>query len=83
MLIDINRYGATVVRTFQVNRKDILLLHVILEAYDGVANVSTVDSPNGIIEIHIPASRDEEAELLLRAICREIPLELTEQTDSP
>jgi hypothetical protein len=68
-------HADTVVRTFRVNRKDIWYLHFIFEAYDGVATVSTVHSREGIVEICIPASRDEEAALLLQAICREIPLE--------
>jgi hypothetical protein len=65
----------TIVRTFRVSRKDIWYLHFIFEAYDGVATVSTVDSREGIVEICIPARRDEEAALLLQAIGREIPLE--------
>ena len=68
-------HGDTVVRTFRVNRKDIWYLHFIFEAYDGVTTVSTVNSREGIVEICIPASRDEEAKLLLQAICQEIPLE--------
>ena len=64
-----------IVRTFRVNRKDIWYLHFIFEAYDGVATVSTVDAREGVVEIYIPASRDEEAKLLLQAIGREIPLE--------
>ena len=68
-------HGDIFVRTFRANRKDIWYLHFIFEAYDGVASISTVDSREGVVEICIPASREEEAELLLRAICREITLE--------
>lgn len=71
-------YGDTLLRTFQINRKDIWYLHFIFEAYDGVATVSTIDSREGAVVLCIPSSRGEEAELLLQAICQEIPLvELT------
>lgn len=68
-------YGDTFVRTFRVIRKDIWYLHFIFEAYDGVATVSTVNSREGIVEICIPSNRDEEVDLLLRAIGQEIPLD--------
>jgi Domain of unknown function (DUF4911) len=65
----------TLIHVFRVNRKDIWYLHFIFEAYDGVATVSTVDPKGGIVQIRVPASRGEEAELLLRALSREISLE--------
>jgi len=74
MPIDTTRYGDTVARKFRINRKDIWYLHFIFEAYDGVGTVSTVDARNGVIEIHIPSSRDEEASQLIRELSREISL---------
>lgn len=65
----------SVVRTFRVNRKDIWYLHFIFEAYDGVGTVSTVNPPEGIVEIRIPASREEEGDQLLAALSREIELQ--------
>jgi Domain of unknown function (DUF4911) len=65
----------TSVRTFRLNRKDIWYLHFIFEAYDGLGTVTTAQPREGVVEIHIPASREEEAELLLRQLCREIFME--------
>ena len=75
MSTDPTQNGDCVVRTFRVERKEIWYLHFIFEAYDGVATVSTIDSREGIVEISVPASRGEEAELLLGAIGRELSLE--------
>ncbi len=63
------------VRTFRLNRKDIWYLHFIFEAYDGVGTVSSVDPRGGVVEIRSPAGREEEAELLLRELSREIEME--------
>ena len=63
------------VKTLQVDRKVIWYLQFIFESYDGIANVSTVDSREGIVALKIPAGREEEAELLLMSLRREIDLE--------
>ena len=65
----------TLVRTFRLDRKDIWYLHFIFEAYDGVGTVSTVHPREGIVQISVPASRREEAELLIRELSREITME--------
>ena len=65
----------TRVRTFRVDRKNIWYLHFIIEAYDGVATVSTVDSREGHVRVSIPSGRNDEAEMLLRALAREMSLE--------
>jgi Domain of unknown function (DUF4911) len=64
-----------IVRTFRVSRKDIWYLHFIFEAYDGLGTVSSVDPREGVVRILIPVSREEEAELLLRELSREIEME--------
>jgi Domain of unknown function (DUF4911) len=72
-------HRTTLVRTFRLDRKDIWYLQFIFEAYDGVGTVSSLDSREGIVRIGIPASRGEEAELLLRELSREITMEEVSQ----
>ena len=55
----INRY-------FQVNRRDMVYLKFILEAYEGMSVMSTVDNATGIIRIAImPGFEDDMYALLV------------------
>lgn len=61
-------------RCFKVNRKDIAYLHFIVESYEGLATLSTVDGRNGIVLLSVPAGFTAEAELLLRGLKDEITI---------
>ena len=65
----------TEVRYYRTKRCDIVFLHFIMEACDGVATVSTVNPEEGIVRIASPVSRVEEVALLLRALEKEIEME--------
>ena len=62
------------VRYFRVERRDIVFLKFIMEAYEGLATMSTVDNRQGIVSITYGdwAARDLDA--LLDDLSREIAI---------
>lgn len=43
-------------------------LKFILEGYDGLAVLSTIDRKIGLVEVHYPATREKEVVELLQAL---------------
>ncbi|CAH2032443.1 DUF4911 domain-containing protein [Trichlorobacter ammonificans] len=64
-------------RYFRVPRQDHAYLTCIMESYEGIATVSTVDGAAGIIRICAPPGRAVELTELLAALSREIALDET------
>ncbi|MDY0300344.1 MAG: DUF4911 domain-containing protein [Trichlorobacter sp.] len=60
---------------FKVPRRNHNYVTFIFEAYDGLATVSTVDIPAGIIRITPAAGRERETADLLAALREEIEME--------
>jgi len=58
-------------RHFTMPRGEIGYLRFILESYDGLAFVSTLDSREALVEIAYHPSRRNDAEALLAALTRE------------
>jgi Domain of unknown function (DUF4911) len=52
-------------------RREIGYLRFILESYDGLAFVTTLDNRQALVEIAYPASRREDAQALLAALAEE------------
>ena len=69
--------AADVVRYFQVNRRDVVYLKFILEAYEGMATMTTVQREGVIIRLTIPAGFAADIQELLAAISADIPLQET------
>ena len=61
-------------RWFVVARERIGDLRCILEAYDGLAMLRTLDPRQALVEIGYPALRARDAEELLKALEQEIGL---------
>ena len=59
---------------YSVNRADIAYLRCIIEAYEGLATLSTVDAKNGIISLSVPSCFADEAELLVQSLGSEVPI---------
>ncbi len=59
-------------RCFKVNRKDIAYLHFIIESYEGLATLSTIDGKNGVVQLSIPSEFAGEVDSLLQALKDEI-----------
>lgn len=56
---------------YSLPRRQIGYLRFILESYDGLAFVSTLDNRQALVEIAYPASRCEDAQALLAALVEE------------
>jgi hypothetical protein len=65
------------VRYFQVNRRDLVYLKFILEAYEGMSTMSTVSKDGVIVRITVPAGFAADMDSLLAALATEIPLQET------
>jgi hypothetical protein len=59
---------ASLVRYFHIESKDLVYLKFILEAYEGLAVLSTEDSQRGIIRITVPSGLGDELNGLLHAL---------------
>lgn len=62
-------------RHFLVPRAEIGYLRFILESYDGLAFVRTLDSREALVEIAFPRSRRQDAEALLAALADECAMQ--------
>lgn len=65
----------TIRKIFRVDRREIAFLRFILEAYDGIAVLTTVDPVLGIVSLHIPPGCIEEVETILDGLKKEIRIE--------
>lgn len=69
---------ADIVRYFQVDRRDLVYLKFILEAYEGMSTMTTVKKEGVIVRLTIPAGFATDLQQLLAAIAAEIPLQETD-----
>ncbi len=69
-----NEVHDAAVRYFHVDRRDLVYLKFILEAYEGMSTLSTVEPTGVIVRLSIPDGFGEDLQLLLDAVGTEIPL---------
>lgn len=69
-------------RYFVVSRKDISTMRFILESYDGLMFMRTIDAKAGVIEVAYHPSRYEDAEDLLQALTIEVGLTPTDPPEN-
>lgn len=72
----INRY-------FKVNRRDMVYLKFILEAYEGMNVMSTVDNTAGIIRIAIMPGFEQDMDALLAELATQVSMEPVEWNAVP
>ncbi|ABA89691.1 hypothetical protein Pcar_2452 [Syntrophotalea carbinolica DSM 2380] len=60
---------------FIVSRKDIGYMRFILESYDGLLFMRTIDAAKGLIEVGFHPSRRQDALALLQSLTVEVGLE--------
>ncbi len=73
----------TVQKYFRLNSRHMAYLKFIVESYEGLAVLRTVDPEKGIIEWMIPPDRLEDAEELIKSLREEIPIEAVSPTRTP
>jgi hypothetical protein len=71
----INQFVETAKRGYRVDRREIAYLKFILEAYDGLAVVSTLDSEAGLLVLHIAPGCESDVEMIMQDLRRDIMLE--------
>ena len=62
-------------KAFRVNRKEIAYLKFILEGYEGLAVMTTLDSRKGTIILHIAPGCQSEIEMLLQNLEKSVMIE--------
>ncbi len=61
-------------RYFRVGRRDLAYLKFIIEAYEGLAILSTVEKEGALVRISSPSCCAADIDLLLDALSREIAM---------
>lgn len=61
-------------RRCRIARRDLAYVHFILESYEGLAVMSTIDQAEGIVQISYPPFFAAEVEGLLAALGQEVSL---------
>jgi hypothetical protein len=70
-------------RYFKVLHRDMVYLKFILEAYEGMNVMSTVDNVAGIIRIAIMKGFEADMDALLAELGRQVAMEAVEWEDAP
>ena len=70
-------------RYFKVAHRDMVYLKFILEAYEGMNVMSTVDNKAGIIRIAIMAGFEADMDALLADLGKRVVMEAVEWDDEP
>lgn len=68
-------YNASNRRYFKIERKDICYFQFIIDSYEGIANISTMDSKKGIIVIDVSPDLENDFNLVIEEIKKEIYIE--------
>lgn len=69
-------------RFFRVNHRDMVYLKFILEAYEGMNVMSTVDNRAGIIRIAIMPGFEEDMDALLADLGRQVTMDPVSWTET-
>ncbi len=75
-------YPTTVRRCYRIEKKAISFFKFIIEAYDNIAVVETLDPKAGIIALHIAPGCEEMAEAIIEDLGRNHLVERTDETDA-
>ena len=70
-------------RYFKVRHRDMVYLKFILEAYEGMNVMSTVDNVAGIIRIAIMEGFEADMDALLAEVGRQVAMEAVVWDDAP
>lgn len=65
----------TISLLIQIPRREIAYLTFVLESYEGVAAVRTVDPRKGIVELMVSPYYQEEMREILKSLAEEFPID--------
>lgn len=72
---DICRQSKMIHRYYRVDRRSICLLRFILEGYDGLAVLTTLDAREGIVVLRIAPGCEEDVDRLLCELKKDVLIE--------
>jgi len=67
----------TVKQYYRVDRRQIAFLRFIIEAYEGIAVMQTLDPQAGLIVLHIAPGCEADVDLVLEDLKKEIRMQRT------
>ena len=70
-----NKVAVSAKRYYRIDRREIAFFKFILEAYDGLAVVSTLDPQAGIVALHIAPGCEPDVEKIVADLSRDIMME--------
>lgn len=76
--VELQKHETMICRYFRVFHRDMVFLKFILEAYEGMNVMSTVDNKSGIIRIAILPGFVEDMDALLADLGKQVVLEPVE-----
>ncbi len=62
----------TIKKILRIDRREICFLKFILEAYDGIATLTTIDSHQGIVLLRIALGCEDEVDTILQDLKKDI-----------
>ena len=65
----------TLKKHLRIDRREICFLKFILEAYDGIASLTTIDAHQGIVMIRIAPGCEGDVEAVLQDLKKDIIIE--------
>lgn len=70
--------NATIRRYYRIDRRKIYYLKFILEGYDGVAVMRTVDPQKGLVVLHISPGCEGEIDMIIRDLQDRVAIKIVE-----
>ena len=68
----------TLTKTYRIDRREIAYLRFILEGYDGLAVLTTLDGRAGLVALRVPPGRESTVDGIMADLGREIMIEAVE-----
>lgn len=66
-------------RYYRIDRRQIAFLKFTIEAYDGIATLSTIDPRRGIVALDVAPGCASEVDTLLKELGRQMRIEIQER----
>ena len=70
-----NKLTGTTKQRYRVDRREIAFIRFVVEAYDGLAVVTTLDPATGLIEFQIAPGCEQDVETILQDLQQDIMME--------
>ena len=69
----------TVRKYYRVDKREICFLRWMIEAYDGIAMMTTIDPEQGIVSLHISPGCEADVESVLKSVQQTVMIEQSQE----